>query len=167
LRAAWASFPNWDIILREDKPTTDGIGKNGWHFSNDAVSLDKDGKLRLHGRLDDIIKCAAESISPYEIEELLLEYPYIQKACVVGVPDQRLHEKICACIILKDGVHDKKQSEIENELEKWCSDNCWESTMGLAWKPHYYIFVDQFPLTRTGKLNRRLVKEMATKKLEF
>jgi len=152
-------------MLSEDKPTTGTGSKNGWHHSSDGASLDENGMLRLQGRMDDMIKCATESIMPYEIEDLLLGHPDVKKVCVVGVPDDRLYEKLCACIILKDGNHSNKDGHLEKQFHDWCKDNCWESTMGLQWKPHYYLFVDSFALTKNGKLSRRLVREMAVKEL--
>lgn len=164
VRAAWVSFPKWDLLSSEEKLSTKaGAGKNGWHFSSDGASLDEEGKLRLQGRMDDMIKCATESILPYEIESLLLDHPYVNQVCVVGIPDERLYEKLCACVILKDDDND--HHTVMDELEKYCSENCWFSTVGLAWKPHCYVFVKEFPMTRTGKLSRKLTKEMAIKKL--
>ncbi|KXJ22410.1 uncharacterized protein LOC110252581 [Exaiptasia diaphana] len=170
VRASWVSFPMWDLLLSpEGKPTntqTDAA-KNGWHYTNDGASLDENGKLRLQGRMDDMIKCATESIPPYEIESLLLDHPCVHKVCVVGIPDERLYEKMCACVILKDGSDENDHLTMKDELDKYCSENCWLSTVGLFWKPHYYIFVKEFPMTRTGKLSRKLTKEMAIKNFEL
>ena len=114
--------------------------------------------------MDSMIKCATESVSPMYVEETLLEHPDVQKVCVVGVPDQRLYEKICACIILKEGNHGNAES-LRPEFHEWCEDKFVVSSIGLTVKPHYFVFVDSFPLTRTGKLSRKLVREAAIKTL--
>lgn len=163
VRSPWVSFPKWDLFA--EQPQKAVTGKNGWHFSSDWGSLDKIGKLRLQGRADDIIKSVSEAIVPLDIEKLVIDHPFVRKVCVVGVPDQRLHEKLCACVELAEDKKDGDYGCIENELDRFCSETCFKSTMGLEWKPHCYVFMEELPKTRTGKLNRKLTKEMVLNKL--
>ena len=111
-----------------------------------------------------MIKCACETIQPLLVEDILQKHPEVEKVCVVGVPDQRLYQKICACIILKAGNHGS-QEEREASFDNWCKDKFYETSQGMVLKPHYFVFLEDFPLTRTGKLSRGLVKEIAMKEL--
>jgi acyl-CoA synthetase (AMP-forming)/AMP-acid ligase II len=128
------------------------------------VTVDVEGHLKLLGRIDNLIKCACESIQPAEIEDILLEHPEIDKVCIIGVADERLYQKVCACIILKASHHDNKEV-LCAKFEDWCKGKFYETTIGLIIKPHYFVFIDSFPLTRTGKLNRRILREIASTEL--
>ena len=110
--------------------------------------------------MDFLIKCATESIQPTEVEEVLYNHPDVEKLCVCGVPDKRLYQKICACIIMKAGTHGDQAS-----FDEWSKENFPEMSLGLSLKPHYYLFMDSFPLTRTGKLSRKKTQELALQKL--
>ena len=114
--------------------------------------------------MDFMIKCAAESIPPVLLEDSLQNHPDVEKVCVVGVPDERLYQKICACIILKQGHHDNVDT-LRAQFEEWCKDKFWESSIGFVMKPHYFVFLDSFPHTRTGKVSRRSVRDIAVKEL--
>jgi len=133
---------------------------NNWHHLSDLCSFTQQGQLKLYGRIDHLIKCATESIQPIEIEQVLSKHPDVHKVCACGVPDQRLYNKICACIVMKEGKKGDQPA-----FQKWSEENFDEMSSGLSLAPHYYVFLESFPLTKSGKLCRRQTKELAIKKL--
>ncbi|XP_028514714.1 acyl-CoA synthetase family member 2, mitochondrial isoform X2 [Exaiptasia diaphana] len=166
LRSAWVSFCNWDYTNPDLlKGRVDGKKiSRGWHSSKDAGVVVNQNCIRLYGRLKFMIKVAGESIPPVFVESKLQEHPDVKKVCVVGVPDERLYHKICACVILEHGHHDNIH-DLTDQLDQWSNDKFWGSSSGLNIKPHYYIFLDSFPVTRTGKVSRREVRSIAIKDL--
>ncbi|KAK3753485.1 hypothetical protein QZH41_006188 [Actinostola sp. cb2023] len=159
-RAAWVAFHNPDMLITSKQPVKPREQRSTWHHLSDGGCFDAQGRLKLLGRIDNMIKCATESVQPLLVEEVLYQHPDVEKVCVVGVPDQRLYQKICACIVMK--AHKQGNQAV---FDQWSDENFDEMSLGLKLKPHYYLFFDGFPLTRTGKLSRRLTKDLAIKTL--
>ncbi|KXJ28566.1 Acyl-CoA synthetase family member 2, mitochondrial [Exaiptasia diaphana] len=167
LRSAWVSFCNWDYMNPDLEGRVDTIKKpNGWHSSKDVGVVVNQNCIRLLGRLDFMIKVATDSIPPALVESTLQQHPDVKKVCVVGVPDERLYQKICACIILKQDHHDNR-NDLSEQFDEWGKDKFLKFSIGFMIKPHYYVFLDSFPLTRTGKVNRRGVRDIAIKELRL
>ncbi|KXJ28504.1 acyl-CoA synthetase family member 2, mitochondrial [Exaiptasia diaphana] len=165
LRSAWVSFCNWDYMDPDLEGRVDTSRKsNGWHSSKDVGIVVNQNCIRLLGRLDFMMKVAGDSIPPSLVESTLQEHPDVKKVCVVGVPDERLYQKICACIILKQDHRDNR-NDLNEKFDQWGKDKFWESSSGFMIKPHYYVFLDSFPATRTGKVNLREVRKIAIKEL--
>ncbi|XP_048575669.1 medium-chain acyl-CoA ligase ACSF2, mitochondrial [Nematostella vectensis] len=135
-----------------------------WYRTNDRCLLTPDGKLKILGRIDNLIKCATESIQPVEVETVLSKHPKVISAIAVGVPDQRLYETVCACVKLGLDKGETEESVVA-EIDAWCADKFIVSTNGLSSQPVHYVVMDQFPTTRTGKTDRKTLRKMAIEKL--
>ena len=110
------------------------------------------------GRKGDLIRKEVDSCYPAEYEGHIAQHHLVAEVAVIGVPDQRFYEEVCACVILQD-KHDK-DTQIA-ELESWY-DLQWPSNDdGLSWKPGYTVTFEKFPRTRTGKPDRRALKTLA------
>jgi len=135
--------------------TANAIDTAGWLHSGDLGVMDEAGYVRITGRIKDMIIRGGENIYPAEIEAWLFEHPAIAQAAVFGVPDERMGEDIMAWIKLHEGQHLS-----EDDTKTYCRD-------GLAhYKvPRYVEFVDTFPMTVTGKLQKFRMREIATAKL--
>ncbi|WAQ98781.1 ACSF2-like protein [Mya arenaria] len=100
----------------EDR-TKEAILPDRWYLTGDQAVMDEDGFVRITGRIKDMIIRGGENVYPLEIEQILYTHPKIQDVQVVGVPDKRLGEQICACVILKD-----KQTATEEEIKEFCKE---------------------------------------------
>ncbi|KAK3746028.1 hypothetical protein QZH41_003243 [Actinostola sp. cb2023] len=138
------------------------ISRTGWVHTSDIGKMNSSGRFTITGRKDDMIKKATVKIFPAEVEQVLTKYDDVKDASVVGVPDVRLYEELCACIIPKKG------SALESDMtdfEKWMSQIFTPDEQGLTLKPKYVLLVDDFPKRKTGKLDRKALKITAAKKL--
>jgi fatty-acyl-CoA synthase len=125
-----------------------GLGGDGWFPTRDGGHLDDDGYLFLEGRLDDVIVRGGENMSPGEIEEVLVDHPAVEEACVVGVPDQEWGEKVAAAIVLAEGA-----TVTIDELQQWVKERLRSTRV-----PTTIEFRTELPYNDTGKLLRRVVK---------
>ena len=117
---------------------------DNWYFTGDLGYFDNDGDLFVTGRVDDMIITGGENVSPIEIENILSLNNSVIEVAVVGLPDEKWGQKICAFI--------KRLGAIENnELNKFCL----ESGMANFKRPKEYIFVKEIPKSPTGKILRR------------
>jgi fatty-acyl-CoA synthase len=118
--------------------------KEGWMMSGDIGRLDEDGFLYIEGRIKDLIIRGGENISPKEIEERLLEMEEVENAQVIGVPDEKFQEEICALIKLRKGEVLTKE-----DVFLYLKPNISHFKV-----PKYVKFVEDFPITVTGKLQK-------------
>lgn len=135
--------------------TRAAIDPAGWMHSGDLAAMDADGYVNIVGRLKDVIIRGGENIAPREIEECLQTHPAVGEAQVVGVPSERYGEEVMAWVRLKVGA-----SATADELAAHCRQ-------GLATfkVPKFWKFVDGFPLTVTGKVQKNLMREAAVAEL--
>ncbi|XP_061665866.1 medium-chain acyl-CoA ligase ACSF2, mitochondrial-like isoform X2 [Syngnathoides biaculeatus] len=124
--------------------TCESIGKDGWYKTGDVGRLDAFGYCRVEGRIKDVIIRGGENVYPAEIEQFLHGHPNVKEAQVVGVKDARMGEEICACIQVKDG-----QRLTEDDVKTFCRGKISHFKI-----PRYVVFVDSFPLTVTGKVQK-------------
>ena len=117
---------------------------NGWFLTGDEGIFDKDGYLRITGRLKEIINRGGEKISPKEIDEILMEHEYIQQAVAFSVPHEKLGEDLYAAVILREN-----RSINENELKDYCRKRLTQFKI-----PKKILIVDEIPKGATGKLQR-------------
>ena len=117
---------------------------DGWFLTGDEGIFDKDGYLRITGRLKEIINRGGEKISPKEIDEILMEHEYIQQAVAFSVPHEKLGEDLYAAVILRDN-----NSINENELKDYCRKRLTQFKI-----PKKILIVDEIPKGATGKLQR-------------
>jgi len=121
-----------------------------WYRMNDYVRLDEDGQLYYVDRSADVIKYKAYRVSCSEIEAALQDHPAVIGACVVGIPDERVGERIKAIVVLKEDVRGVSGSE----LTRWCKDR-----LAPYKVPQYIEFRDMLPKSKVGKLLRREVRD--------
>lgn len=139
--------------------TEQAIDPEGWLHTGDMALRRPDGYLRITGRLKDMIIRGGENISPREIEEVLHQHPGIEDAYVVGVPDHRWGEEVLACIRLRSGVNGAAVTTAE-EIRQFCGQRLAHFKV-----PHYVRFVDGFPTTVTGKIQKFRLREEAIREL--
>ena len=135
----------WD----EPDKTEVAIDADGWMHSGDLAVIDADGYATIVGRLKDMVIRGGENIYPREIEEFLYSHPAVEDVAVIGVPDDRMGEELCAWIRLRAGA-----TGDEDEVRAFCRDRIAHYKV-----PRYVRFVDQFPTTVTGKVQKYLIRE--------
>jgi fatty-acyl-CoA synthase len=113
--------------------------------------MGENGYFKITGRIRDMIIRGGENIYPKEIEEFLYTHPAIKDVQVIGVPDKKYGEVIMACIILKEG-----QAITEDEIKQYVRDN-----MARHKTPKYVKFINSFPLTASGKVQKYKLREWA------
>ncbi|XP_075550696.1 putative acyl-CoA synthetase YngI [Dermacentor variabilis] len=131
--------------------------RDKWYHTGDQAIMTEDGHVIIRGRINDIIYRGGEKVYPLEIEEFLYTHPDIEEVQVVGVPDKRLGEEICAWIKLKQG-----KSLTEKDVKTFC-----EGRISDFKTPKYILFVDTFPKTISGKIQKFKMKEDSRKKLKL
>ncbi|EDO43455.1 predicted protein [Nematostella vectensis] len=134
----------------------------GWLHTEDLGTMDDQGMIEVIGRTSEIIKRATVKIFPGEIKAELLKNPLVADAIVIGVPDQRLHEEICACVVFRKSGSDGLSLDA---LADWCNEKWPARADGLSLKPKYFVVYDEFPMTRSAKIDLKEVKKIALAKL--
>jgi len=138
----------------EDK-TREAIDDGGWMHTGDLATMDAEGYVNIVGRLKDMVIRGGENVYPREIEEFLYRHPKVQDVQVIGVPDPRYGEEICAWIKLREG-----QSATPEEIREFCKGQIAHYKI-----PRYVEFVAEFPMTITGKIQKFVMREQTIGKL--
>ncbi len=131
--------------------------RHSWLHSGDLGVMDEDGYLKITGRIKDMIIRGGENVYPREIEEFLYTHPKISDVQVVGVPDQKYGEQVLAAIKLKEG-----ETATAEEIKEFCMKNIARHN-----QPYYVIFVDSFPMTASGKIQKYKLRNEMAKKLNL
>jgi fatty-acyl-CoA synthase len=131
------------------------IDESGWLHSGDMAVMDERGYVQITGRIKDMICRGGEKIFPREVEEFLFTHPKIAEAYVIGVPDSYYGEQVMAWVKLKSGCAMDKQ-----ELHSFCRGKIMEYKI-----PHHVKFVDDFPKTITGKVQKYKMREVSAAEL--
>jgi acetyl-CoA synthetase len=127
----------------------------GSYFTGDGARMDEDGYFWLMGRVDDVINVSGHRLGTMEVESALVAHPKVAEAAVVGRPDELKGQAISAFVTLESGFTPTK--ETKDELRAWVAKE-----IGSLARPDDIRFTDQLPKTRSGKIMRRLLREMAT-----
>jgi fatty-acyl-CoA synthase len=135
--------------------TAEAVDAGGWLHTGDLALREPNGYYRITGRLRDMIIRGGENIYPREIEERLYEHPAVMEVQVVGVPDRRLGEEVLAWVKLKSGCQ-----ATEDELRAFC-----RQTLAHFKAPRYWKFVESFPTTVTGKIQKFKIREQGIEDL--
>lgn len=135
--------------------TAQAIDAEGWLHTGDIAVMDEEGYVNITGRLKDMIIRGGENIYPREIEEFLYTHPKILDVQVVGVPDPVYGEQVMAFIRLKPG-----ETMTEDEVRAYC-----EGKIAHYKIPKYVKFVDEYPMTASGKVQKYKLREMAIREL--
>uniref|UniRef100_A0A8V5HCU1 Medium-chain acyl-CoA ligase ACSF2, mitochondrial n=1 Tax=Melopsittacus undulatus TaxID=13146 RepID=A0A8V5HCU1_MELUD len=137
--------------------TSEVVTDEKWYKTGDLASLDEHGYCRIIGRCKDMIIRGGENIYPAELEQFLHTHPKVDEAQVVGVKDSRMGEEICACIRVKTGQECTKE-----EIKAFCKGKISHFKI-----PQYIVFVDQYPLTVSGKVQKFKLREQMEKHLQL
>ena len=135
--------------------TANAIDADGWLHSGDLGTVDEDGYYRITGRIKDMIIRGGENIYPREIEEFLYTMPGVEDAQVVGVPDAKYGEVVGAFIRRRAGA-----DITEGDVQEFA-----RARMARYKAPKHVFFVDEFPMTASGKIQKYKLREMATEQL--
>ena len=138
-----------------DEATRSAIDRARWMHTGDLAVMDEDGYVNIVGRLKDMVIRGGENIYPREVEEFLYSHPKIADVQVIGVPDVKYGEELMAWVKLKDG-----QSATPEELQNYCRGQI--ATVKI---PRYWKFVDGFPMTVTGKIQKFIMRQQAIEEL--
>jgi len=135
--------------------TRETIDESRWLHSGDLGVMDADGFITITGRSKDMVIRGGENIYPREVEEFLFRHPAVADAQVFGVPDERFGEELCAWIKLKPGA-----AATEDDVRGFCRGQITHFKI-----PRYVRFVDEYPMTVTGKVQKFVMREMMTREL--
>jgi fatty-acyl-CoA synthase len=130
--------------------TAAAIDSEGWLHSGDLAVRLPNGYYKITGRIKDMVIRGGENIYPREIEEFLFTHPAVEQSSVVGVPDPKYGEELCAWIKLKPGM-----SLTEEEIKAFC-----RTRLAHYKVPRYVRFIDSFPQTVTGKIQKFKIREL-------
>ena len=139
----------------DEARTREAIDPAGWMHTGDLATLDAEGYGNIVGRVKDMVIRGGENIYPREIEEFLYRHPKIQDIQVFGVPDPKYGEQLCAWIRLREG-----QTANAEEIKAFCRDQIAHYKI-----PYYVRFVDAFPMTVTGKVQKYVMRERMIEEL--
>jgi fatty-acyl-CoA synthase len=139
----------------DEAKTREAIDSGGWMHTGDLATMDEAGYVNIVGRLKDMVIRGGENVYPREIEEFLYRHPKVQDVQVIGVPDTRYGEEVCAWIKLREG-----QSATPEEIREFCKGEIAHYKI-----PRYVEFVAEFPMTITGKVQKFVMREQTIEKL--
>jgi len=137
--------------------TAQSIDKDGWFHTGDLGIFDEKGYLRVTGRLKDMIISGGLNIDPQEVENLICQHPAVESVQVVGLPDHRMGEVVGAFVKLKKGAKCE-----QNEIIDFCMGK-----IGKYKIPKYVMFVNEFPVTAYGKVQKFKLREMGIKEFNL
>jgi fatty-acyl-CoA synthase len=137
--------------------TANAIDEGRWMHTGDLATMDDEGYVNIVGRAKDMIIRGGENIYPREIEEFLYSHPKIRDVQVIGVPDERYGEEVMAWVIVHPGQHASPE-----ELRAFC-----DGKIAYFKIPRYWHFVDSFPMTVTGKIQKFKMRETAIAELNL
>ena len=140
---------------RNPRATREAIDSEGWLHTGDLATLDEEDYCRITGRVKDMIIRGGENIYPREIEEFLYTHPAVSDVQVVGVPDLRMGEEVLAWIRLKE-----KGMATALDIKDFCRGKISKYKI-----PRYIKFVDSYPMTITGKIQKFRIREIAIREL--
>jgi len=140
----------WD----DEERTRESI-RDGWMRSGDLATIDAEGYCNIVGRVKDMLIRGGENVYPREIEEFLFRHPKVQQVQVFGVPDAKYGEEVCAWIVLKPG-----ETASEDEIRAYCRERIAHYKV-----PRYVRFVDELPMTVTGKAQKFVMRDRMIQEL--
>ncbi|MEP4149227.1 MAG: AMP-binding protein [Halioglobus sp.] len=135
--------------------TRETIDEAGWLHSGDIGIMDSEGYVKVVGRIKDMLIRGGENVYPREVEEFLYTHPKIAEVQVFGVPDEKMGEEVCAWVMLYP-----EQEMSEQELKEFCKDQITHFKV-----PKYVRFVEEFPMTVTGKMQKFVMRQQMADEL--
>jgi fatty-acyl-CoA synthase len=143
----------WD----DPERTAEAIDGDGWMHTGDLAVMDEDGYVNIVGRSKDMVIRGGENVYPREVEEFLYAHPAVLDVQVVGVPDERYGEELVAAIRLQPGA-----SVTAEAIREHCRGRIAHYKV-----PRYVLFVDEYPMTVTGKIQKYLLRAQAIEALDL
>ena len=147
------------VVMRgywnDPERTAEAIDEQRWMHTGDLATMDEQGYVRVVGRIKDMVIRGGENVYPREIEEFLYTHPQIADVQVVGVPDERYGEELMAWVVPRPGAN-----LTEQEVKDFCKGQIARFKI-----PRYVKFVDSFPMTVTGKVQKFKMREEAIDEL--
>jgi 2-furoate---CoA ligase len=122
--------------------------RDGWYATGDVGRIDEGGELWVVGRVDDMVISGGENIHPVEVEDVLARAPGVREVAVIGAPDDRLGERVVACVVADDGV-------TEEQLDAFCLAS---DRLARFKRPREYRFLSELPKSPSGKILRRMLR---------
>jgi fatty-acyl-CoA synthase len=139
----------------DPEKTDEAIDAAGWMHTGDLATMDNDGYLNIVGRIKDLVIRGGENVYPREVEEFLYSHAAVADVQVIGVPDAKYGEELCAWVRLRDG-----ETATEDEIREFC-----RGKLAHFKVPRYVMFVEEFPMTVTGKIQKFKMRETAVEAL--
>ena len=136
---------------KKPKETAEAVDQDGWLHTGDVATLRDDGYLRFFGRYKDMLKVGGENVDPIEVEAFIINHPSIKQVQIVGIPDPRLSEIPCACIILEEGC---QLTQID--IDTFC-----RGKLASFKIPRSVLILTDYPMTSSGKVQKYLLRETA------
>ena len=140
---------------KKPEETAQAVDPQGWLHTGDVATMRDDGHIRFIGRYKELLKVGGENVDPVEVEAFLLGHPAVNAVQLVGIPDERLSEVACACVVRKDG-HQVSAEEL--------IDYCRGKLAGFK-LPRHVLFMQEYPMTPSGKVQKFKLKELAEEAL--
>jgi len=137
--------------------TVASIDAARYMHTGDIAIMDEQGYLNISGRIKDMVIRGGENVYPREIEEFLYSHAAVKDVAVIGVPDEKYGEELCAWIVLRPGA-----SATAEEIREYCKGKIAHYKI-----PRYVTFVDEFPMTVTGKVQKFKMREASTRELKL
>ncbi|MCP1828816.1 fatty-acyl-CoA synthase [Bradyrhizobium sp. USDA 4518] len=141
----------WD----EKEKTSDVLDANGWMHTGDLAVIDDEGYCNIVGRIKDMVIRGGENLYPREIEEFLYRHPKIQDVQIFGVADERYGEELCAWVRIRQG-----ETLTADEVRAFCHGQIAHNKI-----PRYVEFVEEFPMTVTGKIQKFVMRDAVEQRL--
>ncbi len=137
---------------QEPEKTAEAIDAAGWMHTGDLATMDADGYLNIVGRIKDLVIRGGENVYPREVEEFLYTHPGVADVQVIGVPDETYGEELCAWVIRRDDEGGRALTA--DVVREYC-----RGSLAHFKVPRYVMFVDEFPMTVTGKIQKYKMRE--------
>ncbi len=141
----------WD----DEERTAAAIDEHGWMHTGDLAVMDEEGYVNIVGRIKDMIIRGGENVYPREIEEYLYTHPDVVEVQVIGVPDAKFGEQVAAWVQVREGA-----ALTPDDIKDYCRGKIAHFKV-----PHYVVFVDEFPMTVTGKVQKYQMRETTISQL--
>jgi len=154
-------FRGYNIMSGYDnnpEATAETVDERGWLHSGDIGEMDADGYVKITGRIKEMVIRGGENLYPREIEEFLHTLEIVYDVAVVGVPDAKFGEELCACVMLREG----EAHPAEADFRDLCKGKIAHFKI-----PRYWMIVDEFPMTVTGKVQKFKLREQVLERLGF
>jgi fatty-acyl-CoA synthase len=148
-------YPVMQRYWNDPERTTDTIDRARWLHTGDLGTMDADGYTAITERSKDMVIRGGENIYPREIEEFLYSHPAVEDVHVFGVPDSYYGEELCAWIKLKPGMEPS-----DDDIKTFCRNSITHFKI-----PRHIRFVDSYPMTVTGKVQKFVMREIMSKEL--